>query len=141
MGLKNKRIMDIEDFVSQFTSHPVLFVGTGMTKRFLEESYTWPELLSSLMIDIDGHDERFLSLLDDYKFDYAKVGTVVEEIVIEYLKNNRDGVFQDINDEFYNTLRSKHISINRFKLLISKKLSKIDLKEDKKGHPLIKCVS
>lgn len=36
--------MHIGDFIKNFTNHPVLFVGTGLSLRYLENSFTWDGL-------------------------------------------------------------------------------------------------
>jgi hypothetical protein len=38
--------MKINEFVKQFTNHPVLFVGTGVSLRYLQNSFTWDGLVS-----------------------------------------------------------------------------------------------
>lgn len=37
--------MDIQEFISKFKNHPVLFIGTGMSLRYLENSFSWDALL------------------------------------------------------------------------------------------------
>ena len=41
--------MDIADFIGKFRNHPVLFVGTGMSMRYLSNSYSWDGLLKKKM--------------------------------------------------------------------------------------------
>ena len=33
--------MNIQEFISNYHNHPVLFVGTGLSLRYLENSYSW----------------------------------------------------------------------------------------------------
>ena len=40
--------MDIKDYISNFTNHPVLFVGTGISLRYLKNSFTWDSLLERI---------------------------------------------------------------------------------------------
>ena len=54
--------MDINSFVSKFHTHPVLFIGTGMSIRYLEESFTWRGLLERVMTDLYGNDEEFYNI-------------------------------------------------------------------------------
>ncbi len=40
--------MDIREFISKYRNHPVLFIGTGFSLRYLSNSYTWDGLLKNL---------------------------------------------------------------------------------------------
>lgn len=37
--------MNIQEFISNYHNHPVLFVGTGLSLRYLKNSYSWDSLL------------------------------------------------------------------------------------------------
>lgn len=54
--------MDIKDFVSKYHTHPVLFIGTGMSMRYLQKSYSWRGLLEQIVVDLTGNDEDFLNI-------------------------------------------------------------------------------
>ena len=43
--------MNIADFVKQFRNHPVLFVGTGMSLRYLKNSFSWDDLLKKYVLN------------------------------------------------------------------------------------------
>ena len=40
--------MNIQEFISNYHNHPVLFVGTGLSLRYLENSYSWDSLLKKV---------------------------------------------------------------------------------------------
>ena len=42
--------MNIKDFVSNFSNHPVLFVGAGLSLRYLKNAYTWDGLLKKISL-------------------------------------------------------------------------------------------
>lgn len=42
--------MDIESFISNFQNHPILFVGTGLSLRYLNNSFSWENLLKEISI-------------------------------------------------------------------------------------------
>lgn len=44
--------MQLSDFIRQFRNHPVLFVGTGMSLRYLENSYSWDDLLKKICFEL-----------------------------------------------------------------------------------------
>lgn len=48
--------------MSAYTNHPVLFIGTGMSLRYLKNSYTWDGLLSKIAIDLFGDDREYLNI-------------------------------------------------------------------------------
>ena len=38
---REEKYLNIDEFVMQFKNHPVLFVGTGLSMRYLKNSYSW----------------------------------------------------------------------------------------------------
>ncbi|MBU7316075.1 SIR2 family protein [Paenibacillus oleatilyticus] len=114
--------MNIKQFISNFTNHPVLFIGTGISLRYLENSFTWDGLLSHISQTIKGSDEFYYDLKSKHGkngvFDYPKIAQDLETEFNEVLKQNRDGDFKEINDQFYENMKNG-INISRFKLYIS----------------------
>ena len=47
-------ILNIKEFVSRYHNHPVLFIGTGISLRYLNNSYTWDGILSKISYDLTG---------------------------------------------------------------------------------------
>lgn len=129
--------MKIEKFVKKYENHPVLFVGTGISLRYLKNSYSWESLLKKICFDIKGNDEFFLNLKNKYydsatRFcDYAKLA---EELEVEFnniLIQDRNGKFKEINDEFFELMK-KNGNASRLKIYISKILNDLTLKEEMK---------
>ena len=54
--------MNINEFISEFKNHPVLFVGTGLSLRYLKHSYTWDGLLEHISYELTENDEYYLNL-------------------------------------------------------------------------------
>lgn len=129
--------MHIREFISNFTNHPVLFIGTGISLRYLENSYTWDGLLSHISYQIKGSNEFYYDLKSKYEsdgiFDYSRVAGDLEEEFNETLKRERNGQFKEINDLFYDNMENG-ISSSRFKLYISKILSNHEIKSSKKDE-------
>lgn len=126
--------MIIEEFINHYRNHPVLFVGTGISLRYLNNSFTWDGLLKQICIDFKDNKEYYLDIKSQFEsdgsFDYTKIATVIEKEFNEYVAANRNGKFKEINDIFYQKMEDG-ISLSRFKIYISKLLSNLDLKEDK----------
>ncbi|WP_257145357.1 hypothetical protein [Bacillus cereus] len=74
--------MRIGAFISEFKNHPVLFIGTGMSLRYLENSYTWDGLLAYISKELKGNDEFYYDLKYKYQingeYDYPKIATDLE---------------------------------------------------------------
>lgn len=125
--------MHISNFIKGFKNHPVLFIGTGLTLRYLDNSYTWEDLLKKISLDVSDDNEKFLDIksesFDGEKFSYPLMGTEIEKLVTKNLSENRYGNFSKINDQFYNEVE-KGNSISRFKLLIADLFSDIKYRED-----------
>ena len=129
--------MNVQEFIANFKNHPILFIGTGFSLRYLENSYTWDGLLKHICFELTDNNETFLDIKSncqntDSSYNYEKIATTIENLFNETLKSNRSGKFKDINDEFYEKMDSG-INLSRFKIYIAKtfnKLSYIPLKAD-----------
>ena len=125
--------MNIQDFVNQYSNHPILFVGSGFSFRYIENTYTWNGLLSKVCEDLWGDDERYL----DIKASCTQNGTcpfdlVASKIEAEFnhtLEQDRNGHFKEINDIFYDQMRRGN-TLSRFKIYIAKLLKDLVYKSD-----------
>ncbi|MFB9974355.1 SIR2 family protein [Allobacillus sp. SKP2-8] len=126
--------MNINEFVNNFSNHPVLFIGTGFSLRYLEDSYTWDGLLSFIAKELKGNDEFYLDLKShnyhNGEFDFSGIATELEYEFNKDLMKYRDGQFKKINDEFYENMK-KNINLSRFKIYIKQLLSSYRLKDEK----------
>ena len=126
--------MNVNDFISQYRNHPILFVGTGISLRYLKSSYTWDNLLSKVAFELTGNPEYYFDIKSQChingKFDYLKVASIIEEKFNVDLQKDRNGKFKRINDIFYESM-AKEINISRFKIYIAELFSKLEFREDK----------
>lgn len=124
--LSSEVFMDIKDFVSGYKNHPVLFIGTGISLRYLESSFTWDGLLQKICKEVFGDDERYLDLkaaheVREGEFDFPGVGSSVEQNFNEALVADRHGKFKTVNDLFYAQMASSK-KVSRFKIYIAELL-------------------
>lgn len=126
--------LNINEFIQHFTNHPVLFVGTGMSLRYLKNSFTWDGLLSFISKQLKGSDEFYFDLKSKYEtngaFDYPKIAQDLEQEFNSMLIKDRNGIFKEINDLFYQNMQ-KGINISRFKLYIASLLNQYIVRTDK----------
>ena len=126
--------MDISTFISNFKNHPVLFVGTGMSLRYLENSYTWDGLLEHISHELFENDERYLDIKANHlcngEYRYDEIATDIERIFNEELGKDRNGKFKHINDMFYDQMKNG-IQLSRFKIYISEIFSEIKINPEK----------
>ncbi|WP_062270953.1 SIR2 family protein [Endozoicomonas arenosclerae] len=129
--------MDIHGFTEDYKNHPVLFIGTGLSLRYLENSYTWDGLLKHICHEFKGNDEYYLDVkskcMVSEQFDYAKIAEVIERDFNEALENDRNGKFKEVNDVFYKKM-GEEVSISRFKIYISQVLNELIFRESKKDE-------
>jgi hypothetical protein len=127
--------MEIKDFISQYRNHPVLFVGTGVSLRYLENSFTWNGLLEHIAIECTGSKEAYFDIKGksriDGKYNYPLIANKLEVIFNEALERDRDGKFKYINDMFYTEMEENDNYLSRFKIYITDLLSKLGYREDK----------
>lgn len=125
--------MTIQEFISQYKNHPVLFIGTGMSLRYLQNSYTWDNLLSKIAFELSGNHEYYFDIKakchSDGKFNFLKIAKILEEDFNKNLIDNRNGKFREINDIFYKKM-SQDIHLSRFKIYICEIFSNLVFKEE-----------
>lgn len=46
--------MDVKEFIGGYKNHPVLFVGAGLSLRYLEGAFSWEDLLSKVCFELRG---------------------------------------------------------------------------------------
>lgn len=101
--------MQVQEFIGNFRNHPVMFIGTGLSLRYLENSYSWENLLKKIAFDFEPNEEYYLDIKADYMTaygcDYEKVATRLEQDFNKYLQDNRNGKFKYINDIFYENMK------------------------------------
>lgn len=135
--------MKIHEFISRFSNHPVLFIGTGMSLRYLENSYTWEGLLAKIANDLKGNMEYFFDLksscYNDGKYDYSKIAHHMEQDFNKQLIEDRNGKFKAINDIFYDNMQ-KGINFSRFRIYIAHLLSELKYRERDKELIALKRV-
>ena len=126
--------MNIHDYVARFNNHPVLFLGTGFSLRYIQNSYTWNDLLQKIAVELKGNDEYFLNIKSNYlengKYKYEKIANELEEEFNNQLKNDRGGNFKEINDLFFDNMREGK-NLSRFKIYISQLLRQTEIKQEK----------
>ena len=129
--------MTIQDFISHYKNHPVLFIGTGISLRYLDNSYTWDGLLSKIALDLTENSEYYLDIkakcYKDEKFNYLKIAEILEEDFNLKTQEDRNGKFKEINDIFYEKM-SKGIHLSRFKIYVSKLFSNLEFKKEKEDE-------
>ncbi len=116
--------MNITEFCNQYKTHPVLFIGTGISMRYFENSKSWEDLLKEIVIDYSGSEEHYYDLKSQCQYpigrgyDYPKLGSIVESEFNNVASSERDGKYKEVNDSFYELMRNGS-QISRFKILIS----------------------
>jgi len=126
--------MKVCEFISNYRNHPVLFIGAGVSLRYLENSYTWDGLLQKISYELKSNPEFYLDIKSSCEnegvYDYTKIATILEEVFNESLHQDRDGKFKNINDEFYAKMGS-NINISRLKIYIAELLKPLEIKDTK----------
>lgn len=131
--------MNINEFCNQYKTHPVLFVGTGISMRYYRNSSSWEELLKGIVVDYNGSEEHYYDIKAKCQtpggrgYDYPKLGGLVEDEFNELSSKDRNGKYKEINDAFYQLMREGE-QISRFKILISKIFSKLEFKDGIEGE-------
>ena len=126
--------MDIKEFISKYKNHPILFVGTGVSLRYLKNSFSWDGLLSYISFKLTNDEEFYLDLkakcFKNGKYNFEEIANLLEKEFNLQLSKDRGGKFKNINDRFYQSMKDG-INLSRFKIFISDILSSLEIKEEK----------
>ena len=127
--------MNINEFIGSYHNHPILFIGTGISLRYLSNSYSWDGLLEKISTDLTGDNEFFYNVkgecFSDGKFSYDQIAAKVESAFNHSLKEDRTGKFSHINDIFFENMKNG-INTSRFKIYIAQLLSSLEYREEMK---------
>lgn len=126
--------MNIKEFISKYKNHPILFVGTGVSLRYLKNSFSWDGLLSYISFELTNDEEFYLDLkakcFKNGKYNFEEIANLLEKEFNLQLSKDRDGKFKNINDRFYQSMKDG-VNLSRFKIFISNILSSLEIKEEK----------
>jgi len=129
--------MKIQEFFANYKNHPVLFIGTGISLRYLNNAYTWDGLLKRISFDLYGNNEHYLDIKascdEGGKYKYEKIASILEEQFNNHLRLERNGKFELINNVFYENME-KGINLSRMKIYISYLLKDLDVREEKRDE-------
>lgn len=124
--------MNIQEFVRKFKNYPIMFIGTGLSIRYLSVSYSWENLLKKIASEFESNEEYYLDVKSECMTsnvcNFAKMATILERDFNKYLQNNRNGKFKSINDTFYEYMK-KGVNISRFKIYIADLLKDVSFKD------------
>ncbi|PHM68097.1 SIR2 family protein [Xenorhabdus kozodoii] len=62
----------MSDSIFNFKNYPIVFIGSGMSKRYLENSPTWSDLLEEYWNKIDNNGQDFYNYLSEIKDKYKE---------------------------------------------------------------------
>ena len=129
--------MEIEQFINKFQNHPILFIGTGMSLRYLENSFSWEDLLKNISEKISGNSFHFQDLKNkaylktSKTYDYAVIASLIEkelDEISEYMPEmSKPKYIKEINDIYYSSMENG-IYTSRLKIWISNMLRDIQYK-------------
>lgn len=130
------KLTKIDEFISNYSNHPVLFIGTGLSLRYLDDSYSWDELLLNVCKEFTGNEENYYDIkarhqLSNGEFDYPSIGSEIENLFNKHLINNRNGKFKYINDMYYELMKADK-NVSRLKLYLSELFNNLSYKENVK---------
>jgi hypothetical protein len=127
--------MNIYEFIRKFKNYPVLFIGSGITLRYLKYSYSWDELLKKTILDLYGDEKVYLDLKYKYQnehgYNFPKIASEIETLYDKVLDGEVPDKFKKINEDFYSRLKNDK-PVSRFKIYLSNLLNKIEFRSDEK---------
>lgn len=130
--------MDIADFIKNYQNYPVLFIGTGFSLRYLNNSCTWDNLLKKISLEIYDSEEKYYDIKAKYigkdkQCNYAEIATEIEKDFNLKASEKRDGKFKIINDTYYENLKT-NTKISKFKIYISNLFKDLDIRDSEETN-------
>ena len=125
--------MDISEFILKFKTHPVLFIGAGISKRYYEGAYSWEALLEKIASDLYGSNRLYLDLKhhatdSEGGCDFPKLASRLAQKIDEKLESQLQSgpslsdFESSINEAFYNSVQSGE-QTSRLKIWVKELLS------------------
>ena len=138
----NAIAMEVSEFISQFQTHPVLFVGAGISKRYYEGAYSWGALLEKIASDLSGNNRLYLDLKHhatdpEGRCNFPQLASRLSRKIDEKLESQmRPGstfsAFEiSINEAFYSSVQSGD-QASRLKLWVKELLSSLTIYSSKR---------
>lgn len=124
--------MDIYEYVKGFKNYPILFVGSGISRRYLLNSYSWEGLLEKVSVDISGNENFYIDVKDetrdeDGRYSLPKVASLLEKHIRKVCAqgtHDKNGIWEDVNQKFYKYQRAG-ISVTRLQIYIAQLLGEL----------------
>lgn len=128
----------IFDILIEKNEFPIVFIGSGISKRYLNKYPSWEELLEELWKNIN--DSNFFAHLNRIRNEVMQKG-ITDDSEIDFLVNTlvAGQIEQEINNKFYNEeisidgLKQKDAykqNISPFKKLLANRFEKYEFKEN-----------
>ena len=137
--------MTISEFISKFRTHPILFIGAGISLRYYEKAYSWESLLKTIATDLNkGNPQLYLDLRNKAMdalgtCDYPSLATALEAEIDARLKDSsskEDSIPQIwgvVNKIFYETAEENR-KTSRLKIWVKELLSALELNQLRKSE-------
>jgi len=136
--------MEISEFVSKFQTHPVLFLGAGISKRYCERAYSWDDLLETIALELSGDDRLYLEFKNHAKESsegciFPKLASLLSTEIDNKLKvrvgtgSMLSDHEKNINDEFFEAVRLNQ-KASRLKIWVKILLSPLEVRAEKEDE-------
>ncbi|HIC9076734.1 TPA: SIR2 family protein [Klebsiella aerogenes] len=129
--------MEIQEFVGHYKNHPVLFIGTGFSLRYLQNSFSWNGLLEFISFQLTEDEEFYYDLkaesMVNGEYSYDLLASKLELAFNKRLAEDRNGKFVKINDIFYDSMK-EGIKLSRFKIYLTQLLTPLMIKPEKSNE-------
>ncbi|EOV1278330.1 SIR2 family protein [Klebsiella pneumoniae] len=129
--------MEIQEFVGHYKNHPVLFIGTGFSLRYLQNSFSWNGLLEFISFELTENEEFYYDLkaesMVNGEYSYDLLASKLELEFNKRLAEDRKGKFVKINDVFYDSMK-EGIKLSRFKIYLTQLLTPLMIKPEKSNE-------
>ncbi|MBY0346181.1 MAG: SIR2 family protein [Neisseriaceae bacterium] len=135
--------MKIQDFIKQYDNYPILFVGAGLSRRYLKESYNWNDLLKKIADDIYGDSVTYADIKIKYEdrenntHDFYKIATQIEDDFNKLMNSTKktDKINKEKFSRFKDLNREKSLndefSVSYLKLYIAELTKNLKYKDEK----------
>lgn len=109
---------------------PALFIGSGLSKRYLENMPTWDELLIKIVSKIGINEIQYYAYKSEFGNDsltLPKIAKLISDKIYEKVKNGEYDIKNDLSEEL---VKSIYEGTNFLKLLIANEFKDKKLKSD-----------
>ena len=125
--------MNVKQFISKFNNHPILFIGAGISRRYLASAPLWDELLQGISEQIWGNSEQYKIIKYQNDDNMLSTAEILEDAYNDLCLNHPNDQMRDVRSQFM-AMAEMGRSCSPFKICVANKFANYEINEFKRDE-------